>query len=116
MNAARCRVKSRAKTKPSGPGTQKIAIKPYAIRRGPKLGTNGSIAVCLEESLSLTHAGSQGHHAVERASSRGALNSFLAELVEGHIRYHMSDPDRRPASKEARAAQELIDVVKSYVK
>jgi len=50
------------------------------------------------------------------ASSRGALNSFLAELVEGHIRYHMSDPDRRPASKEARAAQELIDVVKSYVK
>jgi DNA-binding FrmR family transcriptional regulator len=50
------------------------------------------------------------------ASSRGALNSFLAELVEGHIRYHMSDPDRRPASKKARAAQELIDVVKSYVK
>lgn len=50
------------------------------------------------------------------AASRGALNSFVAALVEGHIRYHMTDPDRRPASREARAAQELIDVVKSYVK
>ena len=50
------------------------------------------------------------------AACRGALNSLLAELVEGHVRYHMVDPDRRPTTAEARAAQELIDVVRSYVK
>ena len=50
------------------------------------------------------------------AAARGALNSLLAELVEGHIRFHMVDPDRRPTSAEAQAAQELIDVVKGYVR
>jgi DNA-binding FrmR family transcriptional regulator len=47
---------------------------------------------------------------------RGAINSLMAEVVEGHIREHMVDPDRRPTSAEARAAQELIDVVKAYVR
>ncbi|MGH7593885.1 MAG: metal/formaldehyde-sensitive transcriptional repressor [Gemmatimonadales bacterium] len=50
------------------------------------------------------------------AAARGAMNSLMAEVVEGHVRYHMVDPDRRPTSAEARAAQELIDVVRSYVK
>jgi DNA-binding FrmR family transcriptional regulator len=50
------------------------------------------------------------------AACRGALSALLAELVEGHVRYHMVDPDRRPTTAEARAAQELIDVVRSYVR
>jgi DNA-binding FrmR family transcriptional regulator len=50
------------------------------------------------------------------AACHGALNSLMAELVEGHVRYHMVDPDRRPTTAEARAAQELIDVVRSYVR
>ena len=49
------------------------------------------------------------------AAARGALDSLMAEVGEGHIRHHMVDPDRRPTSAEARAAQELIDVVKGYV-
>jgi FrmR/RcnR family transcriptional regulator, repressor of frmRAB operon len=50
------------------------------------------------------------------AACHGALNALMAELVEGHVRYHMVDPDRRPTTAEARAAQELIDVVRSYVR
>jgi DNA-binding FrmR family transcriptional regulator len=50
------------------------------------------------------------------SAARGAMNSLMAEVVEGHIRYHVVDPDRRPTSTEARAAQELIDVVKGYLK
>ncbi len=50
------------------------------------------------------------------ASARGAMSSLMAEVVEGHIREHMIDPDRKRSSSEARAAQELIDVVKSYLK
>jgi DNA-binding FrmR family transcriptional regulator len=50
------------------------------------------------------------------AACRGAINGLMAEVVEGHIRYHVVDPDHRPTSDQARAAQELIDVVNSYLK
>jgi FrmR/RcnR family transcriptional regulator, repressor of frmRAB operon len=50
------------------------------------------------------------------AAARGAMNSLMAEVVEGHIRDHMVDPDRRPTSSEGRAAQQLIDVVRAYVR
>lgn len=50
------------------------------------------------------------------AACRGALNSLMAELIEGHIRYHVVDPDRQPTTERAKAAQELIDVVKTYLK
>ena len=50
------------------------------------------------------------------AACRGALSGLLAEIVEGHIRHHVIDPDKRPDSEEGRAAQELIDVVRMYFK
>jgi DNA-binding FrmR family transcriptional regulator len=50
------------------------------------------------------------------AASRGALDALMANVIEGHIRHHMVDPDRNPTSSEARAAQELIDVVKVYLR
>ena len=50
------------------------------------------------------------------AACRGAINSLMAEVLEGHIRFHVVDPDRRPTSSQAMAAQELIDVIKQYVR
>ena len=50
------------------------------------------------------------------AACRGAINSLMAEVIEGHIRYHVVDPDRHPTTARARAAQELIDVAKTYLK
>jgi FrmR/RcnR family transcriptional regulator, repressor of frmRAB operon len=50
------------------------------------------------------------------AACRGAINSLMAEIIEGHIRFHVVDPDRQPTSEKAKAAQELIDVVKAYLK
>ncbi len=50
------------------------------------------------------------------AACRGAINGLMAEIIEGHIRYHVVDPDKQPTSDKARAAQELIDVVKAYLK
>ena len=50
------------------------------------------------------------------ASCRGAINSLMAELLEGHIRFHVVDPDHNPRSERAKATQELIDVVKTYLK
>ena len=50
------------------------------------------------------------------AACRGAINSLMAEVIEGHIRFHVVDPDQQPTTEKAKAAQELIDVVKAYLK
>jgi DNA-binding FrmR family transcriptional regulator len=50
------------------------------------------------------------------AACRGALNGLMAELVEGHIRFHVLDPSRGKDSPEAAAAEELVDIVRAYLK
>lgn len=49
-------------------------------------------------------------------AARGALNGLLAEMVEDHVRFHVLDPEEKLPTKRARAAEELIDVVRAYVK
>ncbi|MHB8417650.1 MAG: metal/formaldehyde-sensitive transcriptional repressor [Myxococcales bacterium] len=50
------------------------------------------------------------------AAARGAINSLLVEIIEGHIRQHILDPDDRPGSERSQATQELIDSVQAYFK
>ncbi len=49
-------------------------------------------------------------------SVRGAASSLMAELLEDHIRLHVSDPTRDRDKERARAAKHLIDVVHAYLK
>ena len=50
------------------------------------------------------------------AAARGALNGLMAELVDGHVREHVLDPRRRPTSEQLKATDELLDVVRSYLR
>jgi DNA-binding FrmR family transcriptional regulator len=50
------------------------------------------------------------------AACRGAMNGLMAEVIEGHIRFHLVDPDEKPTSEQARAARELMDVVQTYLR
>jgi DNA-binding FrmR family transcriptional regulator len=50
------------------------------------------------------------------SACRGAISSLTAEVIEGHIRFHVVDPDKKPSSEQAKAVQELIAVVKTYLK
>lgn len=50
------------------------------------------------------------------AGARGAINGLMIEVVEDHIRHHVVDPAREPDTARARGAEELIDVVRSYLK
>ena len=50
------------------------------------------------------------------SACRGAINGLMAEVIEGHIRYHVINPDMKPTSPQAIAAQQLMDVVKTYLK
>jgi DNA-binding FrmR family transcriptional regulator len=50
------------------------------------------------------------------AAARGAMNSLMAEVLEGHIRFHVMDRGRAGNSDRNEAAEQLIDVVRSYLK
>ncbi len=47
----------------------------------------------------------------QTAAVRGALNGLMAELIEGHVRHHVLSN-----SKDARGAEELIDIVRSFLR
>jgi DNA-binding FrmR family transcriptional regulator len=47
---------------------------------------------------------------------RGAMNSLIAQLLEDHVRHHVVDPHKNPSSKQAQAAGELIELLRTYLK
>jgi DNA-binding FrmR family transcriptional regulator len=49
------------------------------------------------------------------AASRGAINALMAEVLEGHVREHIVDPAKERSASRAEAAQQLIDVLRSYL-
>jgi DNA-binding FrmR family transcriptional regulator len=48
-------------------------------------------------------------------SIRGAVNGLMAKVIEDHIRYHVVAPSL-PAKQRDANANELIEVVHSYLK
>lgn len=49
------------------------------------------------------------------ANVRGGINSLMAEVLEDHIRLHMLSPGKS-AADVAELAEDLIDLVRSYLK
>jgi DNA-binding FrmR family transcriptional regulator len=49
-------------------------------------------------------------------AARGAITGLMAEVVEDHIRVHMIDPGRVPTATETEAADELVSVLRSYIR
>jgi len=47
----------------------------------------------------------------QTAAARGALNGLMAELIEGHIRHHVLED-----TKKGKGTEELIDIVRSYLR
>jgi DNA-binding FrmR family transcriptional regulator len=50
------------------------------------------------------------------AACRGAVNSLLVEIVEGEIRFHVLDSNAKMDSKQAKAADNLIEILHRYIK
>ena len=49
------------------------------------------------------------------ASCRGALNGLMAELIDGHLRFHVLDSEQKTSRSQLEAADELMAVVKRYL-
>jgi len=50
------------------------------------------------------------------AAIRGAMNGLMSEVLEEHIRTHIADPDIASARERNKGADELIDVLRSYMR
>jgi len=68
----------------------------------------------IERSLDQEAECSETLHAI--SVCRGALDSLMAEVIEGHIRFHVIDPKRDPTDDQTQAAQDLIDALKTYLR
>ena len=50
------------------------------------------------------------------ATVRGATSGLMAEVVEDHVRTHLVDAERHPGALNPEAADQLIDVVRTYLR
>ena len=50
------------------------------------------------------------------ASVRGAVGGLTAELIEDHIREHISNPDTDEDAARAQGPAELIGVIRTYLR
>jgi DNA-binding FrmR family transcriptional regulator len=50
------------------------------------------------------------------AGVRGAVAGLMAEVVEDHIRTHLVDASAHPGALKMDAAEQLLDVVRTYLR
>ena len=50
------------------------------------------------------------------AGVRGAMAGLMAEVVEDHVREHLVDAGRHPGALNQEATEQLLAVVRSYLK
>lgn len=47
---------------------------------------------------------------------RGAISGLMSEVIEGHVREHVIDQKRKPTARQLDAAEELIDILRTYLR
>jgi DNA-binding FrmR family transcriptional regulator len=50
------------------------------------------------------------------AAVRGAVNGLMVEVMEDHVERHLADPKIASDAKRRQGADELIEVVRTYLK
>lgn len=51
----------------------------------------------------------------QATACRGALDGFIGEVIEDHIREHMVDPQAPRDDPRTQAAEDLIEIVHAYI-
>jgi len=50
------------------------------------------------------------------SACRGAMDALMAEVIEGHIRLHILDPDGDNTAEQRKAADDLVGALRAYLK
>jgi len=52
----------------------------------------------------------------QTAAVRGALNGLMAELIDGHVRHHVLAAPKNEKGAQEKGVEELMDIVRSYLR
>lgn len=50
------------------------------------------------------------------AACRGAMDALMAEVIEGHVRFHILPPNGTATDEQRLAADDLIAALRAYLK
>ncbi|MGA2115267.1 MAG: metal/formaldehyde-sensitive transcriptional repressor [Bryobacteraceae bacterium] len=50
------------------------------------------------------------------SACRGAMDALMAEVIEGHIRFHVLAADGSATAEQTRAADDLVSALRAYLK
>jgi len=50
------------------------------------------------------------------SACRGAMDALMAEVIEGHIRFHILPANGRATDNQTRAADDLVTALRAYLK
>lgn len=50
------------------------------------------------------------------ASTRAAMSGLMAEVIEDHVRTHLVDPEKHPGVLDQAATEQLLAVIRTYLK
>ena len=50
------------------------------------------------------------------SACRGAMDALMAEVIEGHIRFHVLPPGQEATDQQTRAADDLVAALRAYLK
>jgi DNA-binding FrmR family transcriptional regulator len=50
------------------------------------------------------------------SACRGAMDALMAEVIEGHIRFHVLPADGGASGEQMRAADDLVTALRAYLK
>jgi FrmR/RcnR family transcriptional regulator, repressor of frmRAB operon len=50
------------------------------------------------------------------AACRGALNSLMVEIIDGHVRGHILDPKQKPTAVQTEASEQLLEIVRAFLR
>jgi DNA-binding FrmR family transcriptional regulator len=50
------------------------------------------------------------------SACRGAMDALMAEVIEGHIRFHVLPPGDRATGEQTKAADDLVSALHAYLK
>jgi DNA-binding FrmR family transcriptional regulator len=50
------------------------------------------------------------------SACRGAMDALMAEVIEGHIRFHILPANGRATADQTRAADDLVAALRAYLK
>jgi FrmR/RcnR family transcriptional regulator, repressor of frmRAB operon len=50
------------------------------------------------------------------SACRGAMDALMAEVIEGHIRFHILSPSGIATEEQTKAADDLVSALRAYLK